>query len=635
MTPASNVKALSAEPPISKSEREQIVALVKQEGVKETVTQALEPQPTQAEKDQVVAELKAIAPKGTEIVDPYDGKIRLTAIQTSQSVADTEGKEVTKGFAYPKAVAATVNADSYEAQNNKDKPYIKTDTDIVVVQPSGKRSTYTVQPGDTLAIIAAKNGVSWRDIAKWNQIDPNNTLFVGATLYLYDAKPQAIDRPVPVKAESKPESYTVKANDSLTGVADQFGLTVKQLADYNNLSVTSGLFVGQKLSLKDNGTTHNAGSNRNTEAKSDAKTTRVATKSYTVKRGEYLKLIADRYALSNQELADLTSGLTASSSLYVGQKINVPLHEVTVRDDDKADPKETRNSKLANQVKTENYQVQRGDTLSSIAAKSKMTLVELASLNNIAANSGVRVGQTLKIPAGSSIPEQYTVQSGDSLNSVANKFDLELSDLAELNGLSRSAGLRVGQKLKLTGDIPASAKVEVQETSPDTHTVKSGETLASIASRYHLQLNYLAALNGLSRNANVRVGQKLKLEGDLPKTETAKDDSPKSKSKGKTAANTESYTVKSGESLNSIASRLGMSAKDLADLNNLNARASLQRGQSLQIPKTITEYTVKRGDTLIGLASKFGMAITELADLNDLKQNAQLRIGDVIKVPNL
>jgi LysM repeat protein len=96
-----------------------------------------------------------------------------------------------------------------------------------------------------------------------------------------------------------------------------------------------------------------------------------------VKRGEYLKLIADRYALSNQELADLTSGLTASSSLFVGQKINVPLHEVTVRDDDKADPKETRNSKLANQVKTENYQVQRGDTLSSIAAKSKMTLAEL------------------------------------------------------------------------------------------------------------------------------------------------------------------------------------------------------------------------------------------------------------------
>ncbi|WP_130803070.1 lytic transglycosylase [Acinetobacter ihumii] len=642
VTPSSNVKPVSAEPPISKAEREQIVALVQQDGVKETVKQALEPQPTQAEKDQVVAELQAIAPKGTEIVDPYDGKIRLTAIQTSQSVADTEGKEVTKGFAYPKAVAETVSSNSYEAQNNQGKPYIKTDTDIVVVQPSGKRSTYTVQPGDTLAIIAAKNGVSWRDIAKWNQIDPNNTLFVGASLYLYDAKPQAIDRPVSTKTESKPESYTVKANDSLTGVADQFGLTVKQLADYNNLSVTSGLFVGQKLSLKENASARSTvSSNRNEVKATDLKNARVATKSYTVKRGEYLKLIADRYALSNQELADLTSGLTASSNLLVGQKINVPVHEVTAQGNDKSDVKETRNSVAAktdaiktDTIKTESYQVQRGDTLSSIATKSKISLAELASLNNMAANKGVRVGQSLKIPAGSSVPEQYTVQAGDSLNSVASKFDLDLNDIAELNGLSRTAGLRVGQRLKLTGEAEASSKVE-QQASSDVHTVKSGETLASVASRYHLQVNYLAALNGLTRSSNIRVGQKLKLTGDVPKAETAKDESPKVAPKNKSSANTETYTVKSGESLNSIASRLGISSKELADLNKLNARASLQRGQSLQVPKTITEYTVKRGDTLIGVASKFGMAIAELADLNDLKQNAQLRIGDVIKVPNL
>ncbi len=62
-----------------------------------------------------------------------------------------------------------------DAQRNKDKPYIKTDTDVVVVQPKGKRSTYTVQPGDTLAVIAMKNGVNWRDVAKWNQIDPEKT----------------------------------------------------------------------------------------------------------------------------------------------------------------------------------------------------------------------------------------------------------------------------------------------------------------------------------------------------------------------------------------------------------------------------------------------------------------------------
>jgi len=73
---------------------------------------------------------------------------------------------------------------------------------------------------------------------------------------------------------------------------------------------------------------------------------------------------------------------------------------------------------------------------------------------------------------------------------------------------------------------------------------------------------------------------------------------------------------------------------ELASLNNLSARAGLQVGQTIQIPKLITQYTVKRGDTLIGLASRYGMDTSQLAELNDIKPNTQLRIGDVIKVPN-
>lgn len=97
---------------------------------------------------------------------------------------------------------------------------------------------------------------------------------------------------------------------------------------------------------------------------------------------------------------------------------------------------------------------------------------------------------------------------------------------------------------------------------------------------------------------------------------------------------TESYTVKSGESLNAIASRLGISVTDLAQLNNLSPRAGLRVSQTIQIPKLVTDYKVKRGDTLIGLASRYGLNSNELAEMNDLKPNTQLRIGDVIKVPN-
>ncbi|MFV5360979.1 LysM peptidoglycan-binding domain-containing protein [Acinetobacter oleivorans] len=636
VTNAANItKPVKMEPPISAAEREKILAAVRAEGEKETVQQALEPQPTQAEKDQVVAELKAIAPKGTEIVDPYDGKIRLTAIQTSQSVAEQQGKEVSRGFAYPKTLAEDVTvANSEDGQRNKDKPYIKTDTDVVVVQPKGKRSTYTVLPGDTLAVIAMKNGVNWRDVAKWNQIDPEKTLYVGSTLYLYDAKPQ--ETQTTSKSTAKPDVYVVEANDSLSGVANQFNLSVRQLAEYNDLSVTDGLFVGQKLLLKE---PKNSRSSAKVEPKAvQANAKRIATKSYTVKRGEYLKLIADRYALSNQELAELTPGLSAGSNLMAGQKINVPTQDISV---DEVAKTSNKSEKAAASIsyKTEGYKIQRGDTLSSIATKSKISLAELAELNNLKANSHVQLGQTIKVPAGLSVPEQYVVKSGDSLNAIASKYNLQTGYLADLNGLSRTAGLRAGQRLKLTGTVeeeaPTKPSKNTKEETPETYTVKSGDSLGNIANRYHLQLDYLASLNGLSRTSSVRVGQRLKLTGDVPTVETAKVDTKSSTKTVAAGKNTEKYTVKSGESLNSIASRAGISVRELAEMNALKASANLQRGQNIVIPKTVVEYKVKRGDTLIGLASKYGLETNFLAELNNLTPSTQLRIGDVIKVPNL
>mgnify|MGYP003466301110 FL=1 len=646
VTQVANVKPVTVEPPLSAREREQILAAVKAEGENKTVEQVLQPVASKAEQEKVVEEIKAIAPQGTEITDPFDGKIKLTAIQTSQSVAEQQGKELTKGFSYPKGVAENTKADSDEAKRNQGKNYVKTDSEIVVVPPKGKRSTYTVLPGDTLAVIAMKNGLNWRDVAKWNQIDPSSPLYVGTSIYLYDAKPQNTESSTPPKAKAAPETYVVQANDSLTGIASQFGLSVKQLADYNDLAVNSGVRVGQKLALKE---TASANSNKTeNKASSASPVSKVKTKPYVVKRGEYLKLIADRYALSNQELADLTSGLTSASSLMVGQKINVPLQEVDTKLDSKQEEKSTPVKVDAAIVepsyKTENYQVQRGDTLYSIAAQSKISLTELAQLNKLNNNSGLQVGQSIKIPAGSTVPESYTVQSGDSLSAISAKYNLGMDYIANINGINRNTGLRVGQRLKLSGEEPVASKVEAKiekasaekqstEKQSDTHVVKSGETLSSIAKKYHLQLDYLASLNGLSRTSTVRVGQRLKIEGDLPKPETKVEAAiPKA---AKPSRNTEAYTVKPGESLNAIANRSGVTVAELAALNDLNARASLRVGQQIVVPKTVADYKIKRGDTLIGLANRYGVDTGKLAEMNDIQTNTQLRIGEVIKVPNL
>jgi len=640
-----NVKPVTVEPPLSATEREQIMAVVKAEGENKTVEQVLQPVASKAEQEKVVAEIKAIAPQGTEIVDPFDGKIKLTAIQTSLSVAEQQGKELTKGFAYPKGVAESTKADSEEAKRNQGKNYIKTDSEVVVVPPKGKRTTYTVQQGDTLAVIAMKNGLNWRDVAKWNQIDPSSPLYVGTSIYLYDAKPQNTETSASAKSKAQPESYVVQANDSLTGVAGQFGLSVKQLADFNNLSVSSGLRVGQKLSLKESAQSNSdPAETRSNNSKSTASTAKVKTKSYVVKRGEYLKLIADRYALSNQELADLTTGLSAGSSLIVGQKINVPLNEVETRTETKPEEKsisvKTETATGESAYKTENYRVQRGDTLTSIAAQSKISLTELAQLNKLSNTQGLQVGQTLKIPASLTVPDSYTVQSGDSLSAISAKYNLGMDYIANINGINRNTGLRVGQRLKLTGEEPvavsnkAEAKIEkVSFEKSDSHVVKPGETLSNIAKKYHLQLDYLAALNGLTRNSSVRIGQRLKIDGELPKLE-AKVAEPVAKAV-KSSKNTDAYTVKAGESLNAIANRTGVSVAELAAMNDLNTRAGLRVGQQIVVPKTVVEYKIKRGDTLIGLANRYGLDSAKLAEMNDLQPNKQLRIGDVIKVPNL
>src|SRR5690606_21479314 len=616
------------EPPISAAERQQVEQAVIAQDIQKTVDEILQPVATPAEQAQVVEELKALAPAGTEIVDPYDGKIKLTAIQTSLSVAEQQGKELTKGFSYPKEVADNTTATSVEAQLNQGKNYVKTDSEMVVVAAKSKRSTYKVLAGDNMALIAAKNGVNWRDVARWNQIDPNSTLYVGTTIYLYDAKPVQEQ----TKAKEKPESYVVQANDSLTSVASQFGLSLKQLADFNGLSTNSGLFVGQKLSLKET-----AASKAKVEDAKKAEAAKVQTKSYTVKRGEYLKLIADRYGLSNAELASFTSGLTAGSSLMVGQKINVPLQEVEALTASTQKTEQTFENVKVDQTATENYQVKRGETLYSIASQSKLSVSELAALNGFAANSGLRIGQTIKIPAGSQVPETYTVQSGDTLTGIAAKYNLSMDQVASLNAISRHAGLRVGQRLKLTGEAAEPVRESVAETvskhvKSDSHVVKCGETLSSIARQYHLQVKYLADLNGLNANGNVRIGQRLKIVGDVPTDKKAED--VKVAAKPVSSRATESYTVKSGESLNAIASRLGITVTELAELNNLSPRAGLRVSQTIQIPKLVTDYKVKRGDTLIGLASRYGMNSNQLAEMNDLKPNTQLRIGDVIKVPN-
>ena len=203
---------------------------------------------------------------------------------------------------------------------------------------------------------------------------------------------------------------------------------------------------------------------------------------YTVKRGDTLYSIAKQYNTTVDEIKRLNN--LASDILSIGQVLRIPVQETETL------PEMT-------------YTVQAGDTLYSIARRYNTTVDALKNVNNLTSNV-LSIGQVLKIPTsndgGSPLPT-YTVQTGDTLYSIARRYNTTVDALKSVNNLTSNV-LSIGQVLKL----PVTTLPTV------TYTVKQGDTLYSIARQHNTTVDTLRRLNNLSSDI-LRVGQILKISG--------------------------------------------------------------------------------------------------------------------------
>ena len=217
----------------------------------------------------------------------------------------------------------------------------------------------------------------------------------------------------------------------------------------------------------------------------------------------------------------------------------------------------------------------------------------------------------------------YIVKSGDTLESIAKAYGLTQEEIINLNNLT-STTLKQGQKLRLPIDtIELPNESESPTTNqPDiaTYTVKSGDSLYSIANKYGLTVSELKNLNNLTTNT-LTIGQVLKIKPTATTQPTS----------------TTTYTVKSGDTLYSIANKYNTNITTLKNLNNLTSNL-LSIGQVIKVPSTTdgtttsnTTYTVKSGDTLYSIANKYGLTVSELKNLNNLTTNT-LTIGQTLKI---
>ena len=276
--------------------------------------------------------------------------------------------------------------------------------------------TYTVKSGDTLYGISNQYGVSVMDIMKVNNLN-NTNLVIGQVLT------------IPTTSGTNPDTtftYTVKKGDSLYSIANQYGTNINTLVSLNNLK-SNNLSIGQKLLVPE---------------KYNSQTTLPNYTNYTVKKGDSLYSIAKSFNVSIDTI--IKDNSLNSNNLSIGQnlKIRTSTPSIGVVEEECFGIEYNPPSNIS----TINYTVKKGDSLYKIANQYNTSVSDLIRLNNLTTNN-LSIGQVLKVPSSSSSSTRtYTVQKGDSLYSIARKFNTTVDSIKTKNNLKTNT-LSIGQKL--------------------------------------------------------------------------------------------------------------------------------------------------------------------------------------------
>ncbi len=288
----------------------------------------------------------------------------------------------------------------------------------------------------------------------------------------------------------------------------------------------------------------------------------------------------------------VTSTVGSSADPIVESTAGTPTPRPTVE--------ETPTPEATSAAASFDYTVKPGETLASIADKFQTEVQTLRELNFLL-DDNIFSGQMLAVPyvegmtaegapTPSPTPFSYIVQAGDSLSSIAFQFDVKPGTLIEVNNILDPNNLTVGTPLLIPGFVaPASAASGVEDggavaagevdtgSSSDAgagssvvHVVQPGESLGQIAAEYGVDALAVAQANNISNGNLIRVGQKLVIPGVSARQALE--------------ARGERHIVQSGESLSTIAADFGVSMEAIMAANSLDDPNTIVVGQELLIP---------------------------------------------------
>ena len=122
-----------------------------------------------------------------------------------------------------------------------------TPTPAATPTPTPAPQTYTVQPGDTLSVVAERFGITIEDLQAKNDLPDPNNIFVGQKLQLPQPGERAPADTPAAGGGAADDVYVVKAGDTLYAVSQELDVTVEDLAAINEITDPSQLFIGRRL----------------------------------------------------------------------------------------------------------------------------------------------------------------------------------------------------------------------------------------------------------------------------------------------------------------------------------------------------------------------------------------------------
>lgn len=233
----------------------------------------------------------------------------------------------------------------------------------------------------------------------------------------------------------KEQIYVVREGDYLSTIAEKYGVKTSDIKDWNDIDGDK-ILVGQKLKIY---------SDKKVTEKKEKSTKNTTV--HVVEEGENLSTIADDYDVTVADLKEWND--LDGDVIYAGQKLNV------------IEPKTTKEKKTTSNKKAKTHKVKEGENLTLIADKYDVSVEDLKEWNDIEKDVIVP-GQELIVSKPSKTNKKtekttekttkektYKVKKGDTLQSIADEFDVTVKELKKWNELDDNT-IIIGQVLKVS-----------------------------------------------------------------------------------------------------------------------------------------------------------------------------------------